>query len=572
MPNHRPPFTTRASRGRRRGRPTRQRVAAAIDFGTHGSGFAWAFLSEREQPIAKRTITFHQEWPGQAAPYVKTRTALLLDDRGQVIEWGYPASVRFRHEARQRPGMRLAHQFKMALPDGDRDAIVMVAAYLQRLYRYAVDLITSAAQVREEEILWCVTVPAIWRDRERHLMRQAAVDAGLPDDPLRLLVAVEPEAATQYCLGHLQQTLGETGAPSERSVLVVDAGGGTVDLTSFGIGADGRMTELRSPSGGAHGGTYVDRAFVTTILKKRIGMDLLERLEDELPGAVVEILDDWERDKRNFQPARGAPFNLRLPIRLHQLLAKEGQLAAFAAQQGGIDDMVVLTNAEVRSAFDHAVEPILALVDEHLAQVSQPVGHVFLVGGFAQSSYLKSRLEERLRDRVTLLVPPNPATAVLAGAVHYALEPDVVIARRSPQAYGIATSLPFEDDVDPLDRLYLSSSGQRLCADRFETIVARNDLLPVDTTRQMTIYPVDDDETELELLLLSADDNPPRYAEDAIELGAVRVPIGYADGRPATERGIVVALTFGGTEVLITASEVATGRTLQHQMTFANLR
>jgi len=236
-----------------------------------------------------------------------------------------------------------------------------------------------------------------------------------------------------------------------------------------------------------------------------------------------------------------------------------------------VDDMFVLTNDEVRAAFDGAVDPILALVDDHVGQVSMPITHTFLVGGFAQSPYLRIRLERHLAGRATMLVPPNPASAVLAGAVHFALDPGLVIARRSPRVYGIATNLPFDDDLDPPDRIYVSSNGQRLCPDRFEMIVQRNELLPVDTTKQVTLYPVDDDEAELELILLSTDAEAPRYAEDAMELGAVTVPIGHTADRPALERGVVILLTFGGTEIMVAASELTTGRTLHHQMTFASL-
>lgn len=570
MPSQRPRSTARLHGARRPARHVRQRVAAAIDFGTHGSGFAWAFLSESEKPIAKRTITFHQDWPEQAAPYVKTRTALLLDD-GRVLEWGNPASLRYRREARSRPGLRLASHFKMALPRDDRDALVLAAAYLERLYRYALQLITEQAQVREDEIRWCVTVPAIWRDRERNLTRQAAVAAGLPDDPVRLLIAVEPEVATQHCRGHLQQIEADDRADGDRSIMVVDAGGGTVDLTCFHVDVNGKMTELGRPAGDALGGTAVDQAFVRTVLAQRLSVGLLEELEAELPGAVLDILADWERDKRNFHPDRGSSFNLRLPVPLLRLLDRRGLLAGFAARQGGVDDMFVLTNDEVKAAFDGAVEPILALVDEHLRQVGVPIGHAFLVGGFAQSPYLRARLEQHLAGRAAVLVPPNPANAVLAGAVHFALEPGLVIARRSPRVYGIATNLPFDDQLDPPDRLYLSSGGQRLCLDRFEPIVQRNELLPVDTTRQVTLYPVDDDETELELILLSTDAAAPRYAEDAMELGAVSVPIGHTADRPAIERGVVIMLTFGGTEIMVAAAEQATGHTLHHQMTFASL-
>ncbi len=565
------PPSARQRRGPRHARP---RVAAAIDFGTHGSGFAWAFTSEQQRPIAERRLTFHMDWLDQPAPYVKTRSALLLDGDGAVLDWGFAAARRFKLESRVRTELVLHHGFKMRLPDDDRDAPALVTQYLGELYRYAVARITAEAQVREDEIRWCVTVPAIWRDRERHLMRRAAVAAGLPDDVRRLLIAVEPEVATQYCQGHLQVAAPDRPA-GPLSMLVIDAGGGTVDLSSFRIDPDGSLTELGHASGGAHGGTFVDRAFLVDLLAKRIGGDLLQRLQVDLPAAVVEILDNWERDKRFFDPSRGAPFNLPMPLKLYQLLAQEGRLTRFAASQQGIEEPIVLSNAEVKAAFDQAVEPILSVVDEHLARVpGGGIDHVFLVGGFAQSPYLRHRLIRHLSGRASVVVPPNPATAVLAGAVHFALDPAVVIARKSPRTYGIATNLPFDDDLDPPDRLLPAGEGQRLCMDRFEAVVSRNDLLPVDTERKITLYPVNNTETELELVMLGTEEAAvPRYADDAQVrvLGTVNVPIGPADGRQAAQRGVVVTLTFGGTEIAVAAADQASGRTLQHRISFASM-
>ncbi|WP_432967570.1 Hsp70 family protein [Dactylosporangium sp. CA-233914] len=562
----------------RRPRHARPRVAAAIDFGTHGSGFAWAFTSEQQRPIAERRLTFHMEWIDQPAPYVKTRSALLVDAGGKVLDWGFAAARRYKLESRGGTDIGLEHGFKMRLPEGDPAAARLVTRYLRELYHYAVDRITDEAQVREDEIRWCVTVPAIWRDRERHLMRGAAVAAGMPDDVRRLLIAVEPEVATQYCQGHLQLSAGADGEqePGESAMLVIDAGGGTVDLSSFRIDAAGSLTELGHASGGPHGGTFVDRAFLVNVLAKRIGGDLLHRLQVDLPAAVLEILDNWERDKRFFDPSRGAPFNLPLPVKLYQLLSSEGRLARFAASQQGVEEPIVLSNAEVKAAFDEVVEPILALVDEHLARVGAGrLDHVFLVGGFAQSPYLRSRLTQHLHGRAAVQVPPNPASAVLAGAVHFALDPDVVIARKSPRTYGIATNLPFDDALDPPERLLPGNdNGRRLCMDRFEAIVKRDDLLPVDTERKVTLFPVSDTETELELVMLGAEAaDVPRYADDpqVQVLGTVNVPIGPANGRAAAERGVVLTLAFGGTEIAVSAVDAASGRTLQHRIMFASM-
>ena len=52
----------------------------------------------------------------------------------------------------------------------------------------------------EDDVRWCVTVPAIWDDADKQFMRRAAGDAGFPDGSERLLLVQEPEAAAVECV------------------------------------------------------------------------------------------------------------------------------------------------------------------------------------------------------------------------------------------------------------------------------------------------------------------------------------------------------------------------------------
>jgi molecular chaperone DnaK (HSP70) len=81
-----------------------------------------------------------------------------------------------------------------------------------------------------------LTVPAAWDAKGCDIMRASAIAAGLvqsarPDDihwKDRLRIITEPEAAAVHCahLPHVHQL-----KPSQ-NFIVVDAGGGTVDLVS----------------------------------------------------------------------------------------------------------------------------------------------------------------------------------------------------------------------------------------------------------------------------------------------------------------------------------------------------
>jgi hypothetical protein len=92
----------------------KQKVAAAIDFGTHGTGYAWALI-DSEKPV-QRKLDIHprMQWPAQPTPYPKNLTALLLEADGGLISWGYEARRRYNTPTIA-SGARYVNAFKMSL-------------------------------------------------------------------------------------------------------------------------------------------------------------------------------------------------------------------------------------------------------------------------------------------------------------------------------------------------------------------------------------------------------------------------------------------------------------------------
>ena len=92
----------------------------------------------------------------------------------------------------------------------------------------------------------------------------------------RLVLCLEPEAA---CLACEDQRLSGQGAADELQVLkrddrfmVLDCGGGTVDITVHEVEETKplMLSEVREPSGGPWGSTFVDQEFVK-FMSKLIG-------------------------------------------------------------------------------------------------------------------------------------------------------------------------------------------------------------------------------------------------------------------------------------------------------------
>ncbi|MFD1271337.1 hypothetical protein ACFQ51_03305 [Streptomyces kaempferi] len=67
------------------------KVVAAVDFGTHGTGFAWAVRTPPNDDPRTRRVQFFTRFPGRQLDYPKNLTAILLSAGGGTVAWGHRA-------------------------------------------------------------------------------------------------------------------------------------------------------------------------------------------------------------------------------------------------------------------------------------------------------------------------------------------------------------------------------------------------------------------------------------------------------------------------------------------------
>jgi molecular chaperone DnaK (HSP70) len=241
-------------------------VVVGLDFGTTFSGYAYC----HKEDLAK--IYMFYEWPEQASgggqAYCKTQTSLFYapDAQGklQYKSYGWPASVEY-HKAMSSAAksshnfdpLKVGHLvtlFKLTLapcyddssqasnhrlPSGLTTATV-ITDFLREISKSIMRELKTryGEQFTMREVQWCLTVPALWDDHAKQLMKSYAEEAGLvvsryspcassDASPYPLQIVLEPEAAAVYCLSKTMKhlTIGE-----HDMFLTVDIGGGTVDI------------------------------------------------------------------------------------------------------------------------------------------------------------------------------------------------------------------------------------------------------------------------------------------------------------------------------------------------------
>ncbi|GES81265.1 hypothetical protein GLOIN_2v1030945 [Rhizophagus clarus] len=166
-----------------------------------------------------------------------------------------------------------------------------------------------------EHVLLIISIPAEFDDRAKDTMRKCLHNAGLTNskESNKVEFTTEPEAAAIYCMRNIKEQ-NET-ILINASFMIVDCGGGTVDLTTRKLLQNERLSEITERTGDFCGGSYVDREFIKflsrkleicPVLKQYCNEDIKEKMEDN--DWIFDI--NFEDLKSMFDPVIGKIIRL----------------------------------------------------------------------------------------------------------------------------------------------------------------------------------------------------------------------------------------------------------------------
>ncbi|MEI5100941.1 Hsp70 family protein [Streptomyces sp. PmtG] len=433
----------------------------------------------------------------------------------------------------------------------------------------------------EEDIRWTVTVPACWTDYQKSIIRDILKNAGLPGEDGRVLLTLEPEAAAHYALltgaaprGAKAGSGGKLMQPGAR-FMVVDCGGGTVDITAYQNDADGKLIEIGRSLGDRLGSDFLNRRLENDYLVECLGdADALATIREQCPDALLNLVDQWERAKVAVKLDQEDNINLLIPSGIDRLMGPAVR-KRLARRQNKVDDAVVLTPVQLHALFDTVVPGTLDLIESQLKEMDATRGEntspdlILLVGGFSSSPYLQQAVKERFGDRATVLVPPNPDIAVLYGAVHFCYDPQTR-ARRSRFTYGTEVHEDFKEDVDPEAKRYITPEGEITCRDRFSIFVRAGESVPTEAEVVHEYIPLTDSAKKIGFHIYATSAADPRYVTDlgCDRLANVTVDLAPVMRFPRKERGARLYMKFGETEIKVRAELIHGGQPTATQVHF----
>lgn len=569
-------------------------MVAAIDFGTTYSGYAYSMKGEYERD--KLNIHTNQAWNsgGRSLMSLKTPTCVLIrKENTQFESFGYEAENSYADIVieGEAENYYFFNRFKMMLYQREeisRDmmlddvrgftlpAIDVFALGIQALKEHMMGHIEKQKiKIREHEIKWVLTVPAMWTDKAKEFMRESAEKAGIRSD--RLLIALEPEAASIFC--QYLPTDEIAGAEDELSIagedvkyLVVDIGGGTVDITAHHKVTDDELRELCSASGGACGGTTVDREF-QNLFENIVGEVVMEHLKNEKTASYLDLLREFETVKRTVSSTTRQFINFTIPFTdLTELctshLDKDFKTAVNESEYEGkillVGDKMRMDRLLMMSLFDTACQNIVKEIRKVMDRIPTTNLKTFLlVGGFSESSIVQDAIREAFSNMQILAPREDPGLAVLKGAVLFGHRPDFITSRITKCTYGRRIRPLFDESKhDPSKRVEGGDGGAR-CRDVFETFMPKNKSVPVDKVVTLTYHTISSQQTSVSVAIYYTNkDNGTMYVDDdgCKKLGEFSVPI---PDPSAQRRYVDVEIKFGGTLLEVTAVERQTQEVTQ---------
>jgi molecular chaperone DnaK (HSP70) len=157
------------------------------------------------------------------------------------------------------------HATARALDGREMSLLELISSTLQFIAGQALaKLREQLGTIIQPCVRWVITVPALWNEDHKQFMRRAALHAGLVPqlNSPAVLLCLEPEGASIQCREDSESSLRQTLRLGS-VVMVLDCGGGTVDITVHKLQCQPDeqflCSELLPSSGGCEWGSrYVD--------------------------------------------------------------------------------------------------------------------------------------------------------------------------------------------------------------------------------------------------------------------------------------------------------------------------
>ena len=398
----------------------------------------------------------------------------------------------------------------------------------------------------------------------------------------RLSLTLEPESAALFCLGLSKDQMalhhnGDTIHSDEvKTYLILDIGGGTVDITAqVRVGPD-IYKVVMPPIGDDYGGMKVNEnfaLFLQEIVQDHCFSKFLAKSRQNKAVLQKIIYHDFEKMKIKFGKrekwgslnASASSNRLTLPSKFVRFYKEEDirrgieKYADSRVKLRKDDDILVISNSKMVEFFQPVLAGIKTCVTKALQHLSiHDIDVVYVAGGFGGCQYITSWLINDIfmhiinRKKFAVFVPIDHKLAVSHGAVLYCRNPGAIRARKMDAYYGKSVLIPFKEGVHKQSYAWhRPEDGEKLCDNVFSCSVLQNEEVKVNDVFVSTSVPCSQSNKSVLFEFYRSTNETIQYVTDANtkKIGQLEMELPNPGNVPRTERTLEVTMSFSSTEI-----------------------
>nr|XP_022321189.1 heat shock 70 kDa protein 12A-like isoform X3 [Crassostrea virginica] len=555
-------------------------LVCAIEFGATYSGYAYSSISDyQNNPMNIIVPKWYSSLFFRRPLSNKTPSTLLLNKDKDFVAFGYEAETFYAQLADEGENEDYYYikQFDFNFQDTLEKKEVKIRDITGKKEMLAINIFKHTIKyfrklmlntingqnldVKETNIRWVLAVPAIWSDKAKQLISEAAELAGIPKIKLKMMF--KSEGASLYCsrlplpkfvdgndFGFYQ--IGQ-------KFMVLDADR-TVDITVHEV-TDNKTFKVLEKARVLDCGAFCVNNRFKDILTDIVTPVVMEAFCMYHPEEYDNLFQDFESKMRTTKTTQQTWVTMRMPRSLRrmftnlkkQLLEEEIRDSKYCKSIRCDPKHFSISPA----LFEHFFVSARTSISDHVYEMLENpqlngTDTIIMIGGFSESPILQTYIKNRFPN-CRIVIPNEPDLAVLKGSVLFGYNPCIISERKAKYWYGIASFTKFNPKFHNSEKKY-----KDLCCDIFDICVRKGSTLNVFEDQTKGPYETNrEDQNEIDLdIYVSDSDTPPTYVtdEDCHYLGTLTVALPKENKTSQRNtRSVYVNFTFGGKEFFVHA-------------------
>ena len=351
--------------------------------------------------------------------------------------------------------------------------------------------------------------------------------------------------------------------------LVVDCGGGTVDIAAHKLTktSDGKVSieEIHQAHGGPYGGFIVNDEFERMLERLfQLTKEGIDELKSKFPRPWIKLMyKEFEISKCQIDSKSPAPITITFPPKMLSYIAEKTgkditqlveEYTRHKVEWDEDDDGLVLPFSTVNSLFQPVVFQIIMAIKQVLKKPEcQCVEKIILVGGFAESNILFEEIEKEFSPTIAVKKSSAPSLSVLKGAIIYGRNQNMIKSRKMCQSIGIETWDDFETSIHDESRKVISD-GKAFCKNIFTKFVEINESVTTEQNLEYYFPLTSKTQKNCDIRIVGSHHSKTFYTDEkeCYEIGMITVNDlpKYDTGK---SRKVLVSLNVSGTEFTVSA-------------------